>query len=399
VKIAIVSDLHLGYEKFEEDAYKQAKEALEAASVMADVILIPGDIFDKRAPKPDSLAQAINIFRELSKRKWNARIKEVKGRTIFTSVPIIAIPGTHERTTLGRENALELLSLAGLLADISEATAIVEKGNESIAVYGLGGLSEERVKEKLSDLNIKPVKGMFNAFIFHQSVYEILPFGQDLIHFDDLPKGFDLYIDGHVHDRYEGKAHGKPFLIPGSTVITQLKESEQKSKAFILFDTTTNSYKFVDINSRTFISKRIKIKDKSPEELSKECISAIEETLSKNHDKPIIRLVLEGTLKEGAGKGINMRSIVAKYTNRAYIDIDASRLTSPELEKSIEELRENKFEGVSIKELGMSILRSKLKEQKFDSKIEISALFDILSEPSSKKDKTIEKVLKFLESN
>lgn len=399
MKIAIVSDLHLGYEKFEEDAYKQAKEALEAASVMADVILLPGDIFDKRSPRSESLAQAINIFRDLSKKGWNARIKEVKGRRIFTTVPVIAIPGTHERTTLGRENPLELLSLAGLLADVSEATAIIEKGNETIGIYGLGGLSEDRVREKLADPSIKPVPGVFNIFMFHQSIYELLPFSQDFIHFDDLPKGFDLYIDGHIHSKYEGKAHGKLFLIPGSTVITQLKDTEQESKGFILFDTITNQYEFININSRIFISKHVKLKDKSPSELTAECTSIIDEILAKNKNKPIIRLVLEGTLKENANKAINLRGITARYQNKAYVDIDSTRLLIPELEKSIQDLRENKLEGISIKELGMSILRAKLKEQKLDSKINSSTLFDLLSEHSSKKGKTTENIIKFFESN
>jgi len=62
MKIAIVSDLHLGYERFYEDAYLQAKEALEKASSMADMLIIPGDLFDNRSPKPEVLAQGMNIF-------------------------------------------------------------------------------------------------------------------------------------------------------------------------------------------------------------------------------------------------------------------------------------------------------------------------------------------------
>ena len=48
--------MHIGYERFYDDAYTQAKEALERASELADAIIIPGDVFDRRAPKPEVMA-------------------------------------------------------------------------------------------------------------------------------------------------------------------------------------------------------------------------------------------------------------------------------------------------------------------------------------------------------
>ena len=38
MKLAILSDFHLGYEKTSEDSYLQAKEAIDAASEKADVL-------------------------------------------------------------------------------------------------------------------------------------------------------------------------------------------------------------------------------------------------------------------------------------------------------------------------------------------------------------------------
>ncbi|MCL5413496.1 MAG: hypothetical protein M1569_03795 [Candidatus Marsarchaeota archaeon] len=63
MKIAILSDFHLGYERFREDAYRQAEEALTRAAGLADAMIIPGDIFDNRMPRPDVIAEAINLFR------------------------------------------------------------------------------------------------------------------------------------------------------------------------------------------------------------------------------------------------------------------------------------------------------------------------------------------------
>ena len=398
MKIAIVSDLHIGYERFAEDAFKQAKEALEAASAMADAIIIPGDIFDKRAPKPDAIADALNIFRELSRKKWTASA-EIRGSgTAFTNVPILAIPGTHERTSAGKENALKLLALAGMLIDISESTAVISSRGENVAVFGLGGISEERVKEKLKELDPKPINGMYSIFMFHQSIYELLPFNADFIKYEDLPEGFDLYVDGHIHNAVEAKVHGKPFLIPGSTVLTQMKDAEQGSKGFILLDTKDSTHEFIPINSRKFFSIRLEFKDSSTRHILEKCEEEIKQVILKGTSKPIIKVHLEGTMQAGLQFGsLNLKPITSKYGNDAFIEIDQSKLTIPELAKSIEGIHENKIGDLAIKDLGASFMNAKLKELAFDNAIDAHGLFELLDEPSqSKKQKIVDDALKFL---
>ncbi len=390
MKLAIVSDMHIGYERFEEDAYNQAREALFAASEEADAILIAGDVFDKRAPKPEVIAQAINIFRDVSRKPWKARVKEFRsagGGKMHTDVPIIAIPGTHERVAEGKDNVLKLLALAGLIVDASEATAVIELEGEKVAVFGLGGVSEERVKEMFEQLKPKPVPGAFNVFMMHQSIYELLPFSDDIIRYEDLPKGFDLYIDGHIHNRVEATVHGKKFLIPGSTVLTQLKDGEQESKGFVIFDTKSYTHRFRPINSRRFVSVNISIGDANPKIVSELCEKEIEKVLSKK-DRPIIRLRLDGTIAKGyTNSDMPLRSLIARYSQQATVEIDSSRLKSPDSAKEIEDLREGMVGGMSIKELGMRTFSAKLKEHKVDESIDSQKLFEILSSDQNKEKK------------
>jgi DNA repair exonuclease SbcCD nuclease subunit len=397
MKIAIVSDLHLGYEKFADDAIRQAREALELASSVADAILLPGDIFDKRSPKPEAIAQAINLFREVSRKKWNARVVSFSGKgNSYTEIPVIAIPGTHERTMEGKDNPLNLLALAGLLVDTSEATTIVEKNGDKVAVFGLGGLSDERVKDKLKEIGPKPVLGVFSIFMFHQSIHELLPFNEDTIRYDDLPNGFDLYVCGHVHNRVEAMVHGKKFLIPGSTVLTQLKDAEQEQKGFMLFDTSTYSYDFVRINSREFVSKIVHFKDAEPKDVLDRCESEINAILSKSSGKPIIRLVLEGTIKDGfTNLDMPIQAVASRYSNDIALSIDSSRLVSLELESGIENIRESRIGNVPIKEMGISLFVAKLKEMGFDEPSMASELFEILSS-SSNKEKVTKEAEEFL---
>lgn len=392
MKLAILADLHIGYARFAEDAYVQAREALEAASRSADAILIAGDVFDSRAPKPEAMAQAINLFRELSKKEWHARVETFNSNSSHnkhnnTDVPVIAISGTHERLAEGRDNALNLLGLAGLLVDTSEATTIIKKDDERVAIFGFGGVSDERVKPMMAMLAPSPVQGVFNVFMFHQSVLELLPFGDDIIALDELPKGFDLYVNGHIHATYSGQAHGKPFLIPGSTVITQLKEAEQESKGFILFDTQKHTHEFVRINSRSFKLIKIHADNSTPAEIEQACYMKVEEALNSKATKPIIRLIVEGSIAHGHSKGeLSLMRLPAIYSTRAFIEIDLSRLLQPELEKDIEQLREGKIGEMSIKELGAMLLNSKLNELGADRSIDYTMLFSILSSSSSKAD-------------
>ncbi len=389
MKLAIVSDLHIGYERFEEDAFNQAREALFAAAEEADAILIAGDVFDKRSPKPDVIAQAINIFRDISRRDWKARVSSLTGSgKAHTNVPIVAIPGTHERVAEGKDNVLKLLALAGLIIDVSESTAIIELEGDKVAVFGLGGVSEERVKEALVRLHPSPVDGVFNIFMMHQSIYELLPFSDDIIKYSDLPEGFDLYINGHIHSRVEATVHGKKFLIPGSTVLTQLKDNEQEPKGFILFDTSDYSHTFRPINSRRFVSVSLHVDDAIPKRIGDACEALIQKALAEHSNKPIIRIKLEGTIAKGfTGADMQLRSLITRYAHIATIEIDTSRLKNPETGKEIGELRDGVIGGMSIKELGMRTFSAKLKENKFDESIDAQRLFDILGSDLNKEKK------------
>ncbi|MGC8651881.1 MAG: metallophosphoesterase family protein [Candidatus Micrarchaeia archaeon] len=400
MKIAIVSDMHLGYERFAADTYAQAKEALEKAAAVADMIIMPGDIFDKRFPRPDVLAQGFNMFRDLSRKEWKARVTgfDSKSSKAFTDVPVIAIPGTHERTSIGKENPLNLLSIAGLLVDTSEATTTVEKDGERVSVFGMGGVSEELVRQKLAELAPEPVSGAFNIFMFHQSIYELLPFSEDFIHFEELPKGFDLYVDGHIHNKLIAKVHGKKFIIPGSTVLTQLKDDEQDQKGFFLFNTASYSEQFIPINSRPFKSLHIRFSGATPSEIESGCDAAIKGAVEELRDSsgriPIVRLVVEGTAAKGLGASdLLLNALAKRYSEKAILSIDVSRLESPEVAMSIDGVRNSRLGGMPIKELGLAMFAKRLKELGYGGS-DAAELFVILSSEGSK-----EKVLKEAEKH
>jgi DNA repair exonuclease SbcCD nuclease subunit len=393
MKIAMLSDFHLGYERFREDAYRQAEEALGMAAERADVILIPGDIFDSREPGPDVLAEAITLFRNLSRREWGAKVVMFRGEgSHFTSVPIVAIPGTHERRAEGVEDPVDLLGLAGLLVDATNAQVVIQKGNDKIAIRGLGGIADDRFREILNREKPAPMDGMFNVFFFHQSLYELLPFSKDFLHVDELPKGFGLYVNGHIHSRVESKAHGSPFLISGSTVLTQLKEAEQEQKGFYIFDTKTGGYSFNRIKSRRFVLAKMQIDGKNPSDIEGEIDRLVKKEAAAG-DKPVLRIEIEGTLKDGyKSLDLNAQEIAARYKDIAVVEIGKLGVESRQKGDNAGGMESSLPEGTSIKDYGMGIFVEKLRENKYELLRNPSELFDMLSADEGK-DKVVKKVV------
>jgi DNA repair exonuclease SbcCD nuclease subunit len=392
MKIAIVSDLHIGYERFRKDAYNQAKEALTMAAERADAIIIPGDIFDTRFPKPDVIAEAIGIFKELREKEFGARIVGFEGLgKIYTDKPILAIPGTHERRTSDTEDPVDLLNLTSLLADIGMGVAVIEKDGEQVAVTGIAGVVEERFGEALKEYADKRIDGAFNILMFHQSLYELLPFNDSFLRMEELPKGFDLYVNGHIHSRFESTVHGKQFLIPGSTVLTQLKDGETEKKGFFVYDTRTKEYEFVRINSRSFESLKIDADSVKEGTLLREMEERIGNAVSKNGQGCIIRIEINGNSKTVKRLGIDMQEIAKKFKNDAVIEISKKGFD----EVSDDEKRSEIFSdisNVSVKDLGIGILMAELKKNGYDLGIGPAELFELLSS-GDKKEKVIAKAM------
>ena len=397
LRLAIISDLHIGYERFSDDALLQARKALEAAHAHADAVLIPGDIFDNRTPKPEVIASAMRLFREFSGMDWAAKPAEAEGTG--ARAPIVVIPGTHERRAQDTENPVSLLSIAGFVVDASNRRATLEKDGEKVSIYGIAGVSEERFGEILSKLNPEPEPGAFNILMFHQSLYELLPFSDTFLRMEMLPKGFDLYVCGHIHGRVEKKLHGSDFLIPGSTVLTQLKEGEQEGKGFYIYDTSSRSFTFEYIDSRKFVLIKEDASNRSAGEVRKEIEEKVKSIAAASGSKPIIRVEITGKPKDGS---INLqpKRIAEELKETAIVEI-GSRIDAEEIGKDAdaEELRSGKLKDISIKDYGMRLFLENLRKRGYALPIKPSDLFEVLSQEGSSRDKAISDAIALLYSS
>jgi len=407
LRLGIFSDTHLGFSansKRSGDALFNARQALELlAREECDCILMAGDFFNEEIPSQEAWHDAFELLAVANSAKKSIVKISVQGREktsefSFEGVPVIAIHGTHEHRPKGSRNALEVLQRAGALLHLHASKAIVEKGSERVCVFGLGGVPEKYAKDALKAWAPKAVEGCFNALMLHQSFTEFLPFDDEMtatLSLEDLPKGFDLVINGHLHWSLEKKLGNSIFLLPGSTLTTQLKSSEcQKPKGVFVFDTLSRSLSFSEIpEQRCSFYAKLKFDNAKPSAVLQKAEEAIAGFLESNSSalEPLIRVKCVGSLEKGFSQSdVSFAEIEKKFSAKALLSLDRS-FDDNDFRKTIAELRELQAEKKSVSKLGLEILQKKLLETSFGNAFDVEKVFELLDEG---KTEEVERLLK-----
>lgn len=358
LKIGVISDLHFGYARNterSEDCWEAAEEAFRKAEC-CDLIILPGDIFDDKIPRPEDWAKSMKIL---------SRVK----------VPVVAIHGTHERRGKGLINCVEGLEHAGFLKHLHCSHASYEIKGKKITVYGMSGVPEAYAKEVLQQWNPRPQEG-YNIFMLHQSIHPYIynPIEPPSLKLEDLPKGFDLYISGHIHWSEKTKVMGKPFIIPGSTVTTQVNKTEAKSpKGFYIVELMNNAevIRFVELeNVRKVFYNDFKLDSELSDVMEK-----IDDYLGgiKEKKKPLVRVRVSG--KMGKGTDLNFSHLKEKYRDKMILSI-SSRVSEEELASKLKLLKNIRESRISVEEMGLRILRENMKE--LDLSQDYEGILDLL---------------------
>lgn len=333
MKIAAIGDAHLGYPRFYEDSFIQARAAFADADKKADLILFLGDLYDSRVPSLQVLGEAISLF-----------------RTIKT--PVFTIHGNHERRSRGALNPVELLEKAGLVKHLHMNSKVFEKEGEKVFVAGIGNVPDDLAPRALGKLKecIAPPKDMFSILLLHQSFGEFV-YGDNLASLNDLEgMGYSLYLNGHVHAHKVGM-EGR-FIIPGSTVLTQLTREEEKPKGYVLYDTIKREHEFVETESRKFILEEMEFGEAAPEFISKSVLEKAE-ALRAAHAEAVIKLKVRGSLKTG----FRASDIRFPHAKNLYID---NGMDEASLGRDMEKVRRMREEKLPVRDISERRLREKM---------------------------------------
>ncbi len=385
--LGIFSDSHLGFKG--EDRFDESFERfVESIGIFkenkVDYILHAGDLFDESTPTQEVWLRTFKCFSknngsvsELNKVQINnSSLVEVKG------IPIIAIHGTHEHRGKDFANALDILEESGCLVHVHAGFVELNKDGEKVYVHGMGGVPEKFAKTVLSTYNPKPIDGAVNLLLLHQSFIEFLPFDDDSIaslSLADLPNGFDLIIDGHLHWTNEQNLGAKRFLLTGSSIFTQMKSMEAKGgKGVFLFETETKKLTFIPFKvQRKLFYEKMKFTNAKPQDVVNAFNDKIKELLSHEFEvKPLVRIKLFGSLAKGFSQS-DVSLDVSNYKDKAVLSISKD-FSVESFIKKIESLKSIQNEKKSVVDFGVNILEKNVDEaglKEFDTR----RVFELLS--------------------
>ena len=255
MKIVHCSDLHLG-KRFSGNKDYVKKRYMDFFNAFAtfidkveeikpDVCLIAGDIFDKREINPDILSKTEYLFKRL---KNNVK-KE-----------IIAIEGNHDNSRILEESWLEYLQEQNILKVFYYNRDFDEKNYlkiDDINFYPVGypGFMIDEALTKLSE-KLNPQEK--NIVIVHTGISggtNTLP-GLVSTSILDLFKDKAIYIaGGHIHSFTTYPKEKPYFFVSGSLEFSNVQNEKSDKKGFILFDTDTLNYEFIELEHRKRIKK------------------------------------------------------------------------------------------------------------------------------------------------
>ena len=255
MKIVHCSDLHLG-KRFSGNKNYVKKRYMDFFNAFAtfidkveeikpDVCLIAGDIFDKKEINPDILSKTEYLFKRL---KDNVK------------KDIIAIEGNHDNSRILEESWLEYLQEQNILKVFYYNKDFEEKNYlkiDDINFYPVGypGFMIDEALTKLSE-KLNPQEK--NIVVVHTGISgstNTLP-GLVSTSILDLFKDKSIYIaGGHIHSFTTYPKEKPYFFVSGSLEFSNVQNEKSDKKGFILFDTDTLNYEFIELEHRKRIKK------------------------------------------------------------------------------------------------------------------------------------------------
>ncbi len=371
--IGIFSDTHLGYgsdDRFSE-SFSRFKEAINLfKEKKVDLILHAGDLFDEATPSQEVWLKTYECFSQNNGASKEFKKNTINGemRVFAKGIPIVAIHGTHEHRGKDFANALDILEESNCLIHIHAGNIIFENEvcgkKEKVVIHGMGGVPEKHAREVLEKYHPKPVLGATNVILFHQSFKEFLPFDDDMIaslSLADLPSGFDLIINGHLHWVDEQVIGDKRFLLTGSSIFTQMKNLEsKKEKGVFFFDTATKKLDFVPYKiQRKLFYEKFTFNSATPEQVKKVVEEKVNSFLLEKFElSPLIRLKITGSL----AKGFSQSDVSFSFPEGRAIFSVSKELVVEDFKKKMLELKDLQNQKKGVLDLGVALLEKNVEE-------------------------------------
>ena len=329
MKFAHLADSHLGafgknpaLRDLNLKAFEKAiKKAIEEN---VDFILIAGDLFHNPIPDMNIVKNAVEILR-MAKNK---------------GIRIYVIYGSHDFSA-GTTSLLDVLSSTGLFTkavnyEFKDGKIFLKgvRDESGATIVGISGLSSSKEVEYFEHISQESLEKISKPriFAFHTTIYELKPSyisDKNAVPLSLLPKNFDYYAGGHLHQRIEYKFNSSPLIYPGALFGSSYNDLDiLKDRGFYIVEDFKP--KFIPVKVCEFFKKSIDASGMDAGTLEKEILS-----LAKNdYEGKVVILKIYGKLKSGKIGDIDFHKIREEF-RKTSIDflLNTYNLTNMEREK------------------------------------------------------------------
>ncbi|MBI5332307.1 MAG: DNA repair exonuclease [Candidatus Aenigmarchaeota archaeon] len=371
MKFAHIADCHLGswgsHPELRDLPLKAFEQAVNACiTEKVGFVLIAGDLFDTSMPGVDVLRFAAEQLR--------------KCRDNGIAVYIIA--GSHDYSPTGK-TMISVMESAGLVVNVNQKLI----NHNGAKIFGIEGLKGGLDKNSFNDLKIPELGSGLKIFAFHSAVTEHCPISlMDSIPLSVLPKGFDYYATGHLHEHINENIGKAKLVFPGPLFQANFDELEKHEKTgfyIVSYETASANNGFLTMKRieldvcKSFVIK-IDGNGKSPVQIEEEILSMIENNDIKNK---IVLIKCKGILESGKPSDINFNLISERCKNSGCFAVKKSvNLTTEEIDLKTQEK--------SVKEIESDLMKQAVANQE-DKKDMIPALMDLLNQEKTENEKNL----------
>lgn len=363
MKFAHFADVHLGYHKsdalkrLERDAFTYSIDRCISDNV--DFVLMCGDIFHNNIPDMRVQKMAMEQFRRL----------------YDSGIPVYVVYGSHDFSPISN-SVIDLFVAAGYM--IKPRGVALESGNIGLEfitdpktgakIAGLGGLKVGRDRDYYENLERTPLESEsgFKIFLFHGGITEMMDtIADDGMPVSLLPKGFDYYAGGHMHEHQNEHFSGYDHVVyPGTLFAGHSSDMENSAKGqrrgFVIveFDSTVKSIDFIAVPTCEYVLIVVDADMQTSDHVQDEITTKI--TNNSTNNKVVI-LRIFGELLRGRTTDVDLRAVRQQLLDDGAIDVIIHRREFTSKEYDIRGEPAGTIEEVEIKTFQDNIKQIRMK--------------------------------------
>lgn len=338
-KFAHMADIHLGasrdpiLQKLELEVFGEAMDRCMQENV--DFILVSGDIFHVGIPD-------LGIVNEASR-----KMREVQE----AGIPIYVIYGSHDYTPTGT-SVIDVLDTVGVLTRIGRMR--LEDGKLMLGFLvdpktgaKLTGMSARKLGLESKYFEVLDREGLegesgFKVFAFHSGLTEFKPATlseMETVPVSFLPRNFDYYAGGHIHERGEFELPGyEKVIFPGPLFvgysgkdIEGVAKGEKRGFYLVSFDTKVRKVEFSELKAFDATYFEYDATARNSVQANKDLKKSLGDLAVK---AKVVVLKIRGELSGGKTSDINLSELKTSLLERGALHVYINRhgLSSKEFE-------------------------------------------------------------------